>query len=547
MTTVSLRYPAGSVTPHGAYYLMQGELATMKLRSWDDTSVFTLMGGENIPDYYSNPSNVFVKDVKGLVPPWKQIDQKGATQDGRTFVTSLYEPCEVELTCVVKGKTPSAVRKTRGDLIAAIDAINTSELSWFTHQLGYWWSPIRWMAAPSDPEGGARTLRQVVSLRLRAYDSFWRTFDVVDQFRIGHTDSPEDFSTDYGSDLGSGWVVGLDSAGTGGLTVSGGQVVPTLSGRGATARRVGWTGEKPVVELTLGSFPQWYLDSTTAFDFWVMPGSGTPGTDGIRARVTNHAITLTSFAGGTGTVLNTQPLQLPPKSGESWTFVGGPTFKVLRSGALVYSFKPSTTLPDYTSAGFGLFASGDVAAPGVRAVSFGTDAPASQSGFVQFVNWGDQPMPPRFTVQGPGTFSFGDGPGSTDFVSFGPILEGQTAQLLTDARKRGVYDLSITPTDPNVTENAILGAGLADFLTFVNDLGGLLQSFTGILGGSSTALPPQGNLYSLLQGRFSSASYIPQKPAGKAPQAWHVPVKIDGGTSSSQIIAAGTPLRRLPY
>jgi hypothetical protein len=466
-------------------------------------------------------------------------------------VTSLYDPCEVELTCVVKGKSPAAVRKTRRDLIAAIDAINTSELSFFTHELGYWWSPVRWMAAPTDPEGGARTLRQVVSLRLRAYDSFWRTFDAVDSFRIGHTTAPEDFSTDYSSDLGTGWVVGLTEGGTGGLTVSGGQVVPTLNERTAVARRVGFTSASasPVVELTLGTFPQWPMDGTTntAFDFWVMPATGTPGDDGMRVRVTSTTISLTHFTTTTGIVINTQPLQIPPKSGESWTFVGGPTFKVFRSGALVYSYKPTGTLPSYPDAGFGLFAGGSVPAPGVRAVSFGTDAPATQSGWVRFVNWGDQPMPPRFTVQGPGTFSFGDGPGSSNFVSFGPILEGQSAQILTDARKRGVYDLSITPTDPNVVENNLLGAGLADFMSFINNLGGLLQSFTGILGGSSTALPPQGNLYSLLKGRFSSKSYIPQKPAGRPPKAFYVPVTIEGGTAASQIIAAGTPLRRLPY
>ncbi|EUA18481.1 gp15 domain protein [Mycobacterium xenopi 3993] len=30
------------------------------------------------------------------------------------------------------------------DLIASIDAKQQSEFSWLTHDLGYWWAPIRW-------------------------------------------------------------------------------------------------------------------------------------------------------------------------------------------------------------------------------------------------------------------------------------------------------------------------------------------------------------------------------------------------------------------
>lgn len=545
--TISLRYPAGSITPHGVYYFLQGMIATMKLRAYDDTSVFTLMGGENIPDYYNAPENVYMKDLKGLVPPWKQIDQKGATEDGRSFVTSLYDPAEVEATVMVKGKTPATIRRTRRDLFAAIDAIQPSELSFFTFDLGRWWASVRWMDRNQDPEGGARTLRQLVSLRLRAYDAFWRSYDVVDQFRIGHTDAPGDFSEDADALDSDDWTVATSGSGSGGLTVAGGQVVPTLAnGQSAVARREGWTSASPVVELQLGSLPQWYFDSTTAFDFWVLPGSGTPGTDGYRLRVNNKTAQLHQFVSGTPTLLSTQQLSFPPRAGESWTFVGGPTFKLLRTGALAFSFAPASPTA-YASAGFGAFASGTVPPPNVLAISFGSNAPADQSGFVKFVNWGDQPLPPRFTCVGPGTFQLGNGPSATEFVQFGPLLEGQTAQILTDARKRGVTDLSVGTTVASTQDASIFAEGLQDLLGFSNLVGGLIQALTGILGGGSTALPPQGNLYSLLTGRFSSAAYIPQKPAGGPPIGYHVPVQIQGGNASSQIIAAGTPLRRLPY
>jgi hypothetical protein len=544
---ISLRYPAGSVTKHGAYYLCQGQVPTMKLRSYDDTAVFTLIGGEALPNRYEAPECVVVKDMKGLIPPWKQIDQKGATEDGRTFVTSLYDPCEIDITAVVRGKTPASTRKTYRDLVASIDAIETAELSWFTHQLGRWWAPVRWLSPPADPMGGIETRRQVANLRLRGYNAFWRSYDIVDQFRLSYMQQPESFSTDYSSGLGSGWTVQLAGAGSGGLSVSNGQVVPTLAnGKTAIARRVGFTGSTPIVELQIGSLSNWYWDSTTALDFWAMSGTGTPGDNGIRVRITNNTVTTTSFSAGVGTLLNTQLLQLPPKSAESWTAVFGPTVKLMRSGALAYSYKPATA-PTFTSAGFGLYAAGTAVAPGVKTVSFGTDATATQSGFVSLVNWGDQPMPPRFTCIGPGTFYMGNGPGAgpNDMVKFGPLASNQLAQVITDSRKRGVVDLSMTPTSTD--EQNIFNAGLQDIFGFSNLLTGLIQGLTGLFGSGSTPLPPQGNLYSLLQGRFSKAAYIPPKPVGRPPKRYSIPVKIEGGNSSSQILAAGTPLRRLPY
>lgn len=545
------RYPAGSITPHGSYYLAQGDVPTMKLRSYDDTLVFTLLGGENISNFHASPGNVYVKDMKGLIPPWKQIDQKGATQDGRTFVTSLYDPCEVEITGVIKGKTPKDVQQTRQDLVASIDAIQASELSWFTHKLGRWWSDVRWMAAPVDVEGGIQTLRQLISLRLRAYDSFWRSYDVVDQFRLGHTAMPGDFSVDAAALDPTAWQVTttLPGAATGGLTVAGGQVVPTLlNGGSAIARRVGFSATTPVVELQLGSFPQWYFDSTTAFDFWVMAPTNPVG-EGYRLRVGKRTVQLHSVTGGVATLLSTQNLVCPPKSGEAWTFVAGPVIQLLRSGAPAFQFNvPGYNAAVNTSAGFGAYASGTVPPPNILSISFGDDATTnSESGFLRFVNWGDQPMPQRFLCVGPGDFYLGDGPNATNFVKFGTLLPGQAAQILTDERKRGVTDLSFPSSTTNAQDTAIFSQGVQDWLSFFNLVGGLMNQWFAWAGVPSSPPPAQGNLYSLMDGRFSSATYIPAKPVGGPPVGYHVPVRIENGNVNSQIIGAATPLRRLPY
>lgn len=577
MTDVVTRYPGGSISPHGAYYLMKGTVPTMKLQSGDGTSLFTLMGGESIPRHYENQETVHLKDMKGLVPPWKQIDQKGATQDGATFVTSLYDPAEVEMTLVVKGRSSRTIRKVVNDLVASVDAINTSQLSWFTPDLGYWWADARWMDTYHDAEAGTRTGRQTVTLRMRAFDSFYRTFDVVDDFRIGHTDAPGDFTVDAAALDPAQWTVATSGGGTGTLTVANGQVVPTLKGgRTAVAKRVGWTGADPIMEIQLGSFSGWYMDSDTSFDFWVMPNvpvaghSANPGTDGYRMRLSTKSVQLHQVVNGVATLLSEQPLQVPPRSGEYWTFSGGPTFKLSRSGAVVFSFLPATVAA-YTAAGFGMSTTGTAVPPGLRSISFGSPASTSQTGYVRFVNWGDQPMPPRFTCVGPGTFSFGNGPLATpdEMVSFGPLYAGQVMQVVTDGRRRGVVDLSSAPAGQDVPAwtqayNDLLSfftttGGINSYIALADDF--FTQTAIAILEDSGLAgtpllqsiksqfgiLPPQGNPYTLLQGRFSKAAFIPAKPAGRPPKEWHIPVSITGGTVDSQIIAAGTPLRRLPY
>jgi hypothetical protein len=595
-TPPAIRYPAGPITPHGAYYLAEDAIPTVKLRAYDNSISFALMGGESICDR-TMPERVDIKDLKGLVPPWKQIKQKGATQDGETFVTSLYDPCMVEMLAVAHGRNPAHTRQVVSRLVASIDAIQTSELSWYTQAMGRWWSLVRWFAPHADNLAAIRNNRQPLSLRLLAYDAFWRSYDYVRQFGFGYTAAQDTFSTDQGSGLGSGWTVALSGSGTGGLTVNGnlttdnggfggpgnGQVVPTLqNNKTAVSRRVGYTSatDNQVIELDLGSFPQWFFDDTTFVDFWPrMLNTGTPGTDGLRMRLGASTITLSSFTSGVETVLRQAPLTIPPKAGEAnWTCVAGypanaRQYTLLRNGAAVFTFTESGATSHigagYRSSGFGLSTGSSAVPPGVRRVSFGDNSTQSQSGFVQMVNAGDQPMWPRFTCFGPGTFVFGDGPSATNFVEFGPVLANQAVQIRTDPRKAGVVDLTSNPATPQ-DFNVWLTA-LQDITSFFSapSVGGFrglateLQTLTAIeilsviaQGGATPPLlttlqsyfgvvPPQGDLYSLLDGRFSQPT--PPKSPGNPCVPYQIPVAIENGNASSLIVAAGTPLRRLPY
>jgi hypothetical protein len=320
----------------------------MAYRSYDDQSVFNLMGGLAIPDR-TMPESVQIIDLKGLISPWQNIKQKGATQDGSTYVTSLYDEIEVDMTVSVRGRNPSMARKVLRDWIAAWDAKQPGELSFTTQQGGRWWAPIRWSKHPVDKITGGNWIRQQFLWTGIAYNGFWKTYDCVD-------------------------VITAD-------------------------------------------------------------------------------------------------------------------------------------------------------------------------GFASLVNPGDQGMFPRLTCFGPGSFTFWDGPGSTDTVTFGPLLANQIVQIYTDPRNRSVVDLTVAASTPQ--DKTKFQKALAEFeaFAFANNTSPLLKRIQSLFGQT----PPQGNLYSLLSGRFSDNSAIPAKPTGKGAPPYSVRMAIAGGSSASAIVVAGTPQRRFPY
>jgi hypothetical protein len=59
---------------------MHDKIPQMSLLAYDGSIVFNLMGALSINDRYAYPERVEIVDIKGLVPPWRIIDQKGATQ-----------------------------------------------------------------------------------------------------------------------------------------------------------------------------------------------------------------------------------------------------------------------------------------------------------------------------------------------------------------------------------------------------------------------------------------------------------------------------------
>lgn len=174
------------------------------------------------------------------------------------------------------------------------------------------------------------------------------------------------------------------------------------------------------------------------------------------------------------------------------------------------------------------------------------------TGFCPLTNFGTRPVFPRFLVTGPGTFTLGNGAVPTfqgtissagSPITFGPLDAGQMALIYTQPRIRSVVDLS--PTQPA----QLLTAFQQMIQAWVNSSVGqapvppeltALESAFGIL-------PPQGPLYSLLKGRFTSASALPPKQDGYPAVTQYISVGITGGSSASKIVAAATPYRTWPW
>ena len=127
-------------------------------------------------------------------------------------------------------------------------------------------------------------------------------------------------------------------------------------------------------------------------------------------------------------------------------------------------------------------------------------------------------------------------------VTFGPLLPGQVALLSTLPRIQSVIDVTPGSNPPPQSTTSVIGSLLSGIINFVtnNNVPPLLQQFESLFG----ILPPQGPLYSLLSGRFTTP--IPPMLEQVGPTTVQIPVQIQGGSSQSKVVAAVTPQRRWP-
>ncbi|AGI12964.1 minor tail protein [Mycobacterium phage Butters] len=569
------RYPAGQITSHGWYHVTKGTRPMMWLESWDKTVRFDLLGGLAAPFHDpTEPECVELVSLKGLIAPWKHIQQKGATQDGITHVDALLDPNEIEMTVNCVGRTPNHAVEVARDLIASIDAINTATVNFFTPDLGHWWSDIRWLNGAPQDALNVVAHGKPLSLRLQGDAGLWRSYDNVSMFTFSYEDMTDTFTEDNRSTKDLGDVPQYYTGDGGGYCTSDGDRMVWVDDPddpfATESRRVingPWPGfetatDNQVISQVHGGVQEWSVpesarnilggrmgrDSGDAWD-----GSGVFAEYGIgyvRLFYTDEFVEHTMR-------VEHLPMLVPPAPGETFTLVcgydGDPRlFKVLRNGNPILTHKEtgsgSPLGPNNRGAGNGMFAAAAVltqATPAaIRKISAGDNASMTQSGWLDRVNIGDQKMYDDYTLFGPGTFRLYDGPGANEYVEFGPLLQNQIVFLRTDPRVNTtlVHDLTVTPPSPqdlNIFQEAV-----TKLLKLTGVNGTAMENQIRSLFGIRTA---QGNLYKYLKGRFSERAAIPPKPAGQPAPTYRVKVEIVGGNADSKVIAAGTPLRRSPF
>ena len=571
----AVHYPAGPVTPAGLHHLVTGQIPMMWLEAHDRSVRFDLMGGRAIPDRTRPECVQITRDgLKGLVPPWETIDQKGATQDGVTFIDALYGPMEVTINLVAYGRDRAHLRKVVRDLIASIEVKRTSKRGFWTHESGHWWANVRWFKTPPEAMNAGSRVSQKITLVLRADDGFWRSFDHSDLFEFAYEDLTDSFTYTAGSSeattLGDNWPLYYDSPTTEGYLASNGSqaywvddpdifINNTRSVVAGPYADFETATDNQVASIVFGGFQEFGFPEGAENHIWLRMGREVDGTwdgNGVRASIGLFTLQLSRFNNFVETVMRTQLKPIPPFPGEKFTLVAGfegqpRRFQIQRNGLPLLDHVESGTGSalgaDYRGIGFGMQAGAAIltqATPGsIRKISAGDNATVSQEGYLTRVNVGDQPMYDTYTIFGPGAFKFWLGPeaGADEYVEFGPLLPNQVAFINTDPRRRVVQDLTSVPPTPqelNFWQDAINKllefAGGSDV-----PLIRAIQSNFGIM-------PPQGNFFSLLSGRFTDTAAIPAKSPGNPPQAYRVKVAIDDGNVNSKIIVSGTPKRRFP-
>lgn len=578
---ITQRYPTNPLTPVGACHMMAGDLPDVRYRSYDDQIVFNLMGPLSIWDP-SCPESIRLQGIKGLIPPWKNIRQKGATQDGSTYITSLYDELEVDLTVMARGRDAKHTRKVIRDWVNSWDAKQPGTLSWFTPDLGYWWAKTRFAKAPLDQLLGGNFTRQKFTWTAECDDAFWRSYDSTDVFAFSYLSAVETF--DYNSfgtsNLGSNWTVANNAVGTGFIYANGTYATSTLAhGACDVAQRTSYesASDEQIVTFTIGPVDPWPAATNTYLDLWArMSNTGTPGQNGVRLRIGYHPaansksapaafVELSYWVAGVKTVLKEKDVTVPWKPTDQISLAvggfNGQTYSYFvqrgtnsKSGSTNVTWANLLTVvhesadgslvgSNYRGAGFGMEADGTQIPPSVIGWTAGDSTAAEESGYLTLYNVGDQVAYPYYILVGPGLFGIGDGPNATQAVTYGPLLENQMVVIQTDPRKYGVTDLTSSPP---------LGTpATSSFLTSLAAAQAVYQSF--LTGGNGVAAPllsvfgtpfPQGNPYALLDGRFSQP--LPAKLPGSPAAPQQLAVAVESGGPSTAILAGCTPLRRYP-
>lgn len=569
--TAAVQYPAGRATPHAAHDFLKGTHPLVKLTAYDGSVEFTLMGGGSLPDPVSNPECVQINGpIKGLIAPWKFIDQQGANEDGVTNLDSVNEPGIIEIPIRIVARDGAHLREVVDRLFGSVDKAKLSRLSWFTFEHGMWWAEVR---HGDKPPGGLNLGGQLRSLQttlvLRVDRGSWKTYDDVAEFRFAYESLTDTFEDDYTAEkiISPDWAVFLSAPGRGYPYASRGSVrwrddpnrLFFTQGASYVATHKTFTTEtdNQVNEIVFDTMLE-IGGRTLILGRYGRRSDGSWNGYGVGAWIRSSSVQLVAFTNFHENPIRSWP-SLPPIFGEKWRLECGGldtdgnfderVFRVKRGAfTVLYARDADEVTPlgaTYRGGGgFGGYAAGALFTQGtpaaIRKTSAGDASATTQSGFLRRINIGDTDRWDEYTLVGPGTFQIAAAPGSTDMVEFGPLLPGQMVQLRTDNRETPVVDLTrVPPTADQLAEYQQVLKDLDSFAPIAN-IGPTREANASAFG----VVPPQGNMNRLKRGSFTRP--IPRKSPGGAVEPVQVAVSITGGSADSLIRARGASLRRYP-
>ncbi len=574
MTAAVTRVPSNSVTPHGAYFYLNGTYPRVRLTAFDGSTIFEIMGGGSIPDRFVSPECVrLAMPPKGVAGAWKLVDQQGANEDGVTFLFAVNEAMETTLPLLLIARDAAHLSQLRRLLVGSVDKTKLARLSWWTQDLGYWWGDVRHARPSVDGYDIGKRRSAKYDLHLRVDGGSWRTFDHVDEFRLPYDSMKDTFDVDYveQKNLGPNWPLYFQGPGGGyPYTLRGAMRWQDDPSRtffteprqfiAGPFQDFSTATDNQVITTVFDSWQEWGASN----DIWGRMGRTSTGQwngYGVRARITGVWIEISAFNNFHQTTISQgfAAIPFPPLPGDPWRLECGGLdkdgnfnpriFRVRRGGSTVYTAKDgagvSSLGASFRGPGFGGQAAGALITQGtpasLREVSAGDLTSEAPTGYLTRINVGDQDMHDRYTLYGPGTFEIASGPGSKQTVKVGPLLPNQVVQLRTDGTKRRIIDLtSVPPTAAELIEYKQALDELDSYAPIAN-IGPTRAANASEFG----VVPPQGNLHRIIDGWFTHP--IPAKSPGRKAQEYRVSVKITDGNPDSRIIAAGTPQRKLPY
>lgn len=558
--TTPVTYPSGTISTWGINQALTNQNTWISYIGVDG-SIFYL-AGPAAPVVGAQDGLILQKHM-GLMAPFQMLELRGARQDGATFTDAVYDVGEIMLGLEASGIGPQNIRDVMRHWIAAWDPKKTGILSVFTPDLGEWWANVRQAKNISDQFTQDYTWsgRQPLTWSAKNYDAYWYSVDSTSQFAIAYASASENFTTESNSATlnTANWTQILTPTGKGTCGIENGAcvLIPNGSDANFVAQNIYKTGsdtDNQVVSVQLSGalFANLFapLDPGATIDIWTRLSSD--GTSGVKLELSMELFVLAAYHEGTQLWEIELPLIVPPLWGETFTLIAGTAasdynYVVQRDGFTLLNITDSAQLSQvgssYRDWGFGLGTSnilGDIITPfPLMKWTAADNLQATQSGFIPLTNIGDVEAWPRYLCYGPGTFTFNNGPGSGNPITFGPLEEGQVVLVTTEPRLSSVVDL--TPNQPAQQLNTIQSL-ISELISFAtnNNTPPLLQQFESLFG----ILPPQGNLYSLLNGRFTVP--LPGATYGVQPVAEQIWVSITDGSPLSQVVAAITPRRRWP-